>query len=190
MSSAPASSAAVLRGYFRAKDENRPHLLARVFAEDAELVIHNASTNIAFPADTRGRDAIAEVLVRSFTLSNEDIYSFYLCDPPAEEARAFDCAWLVGMSERASGQLRVGCGTYAWSFDAKPPHLATRLVISIESMQVLPRAEFEPVFAWLESLSYPWSPPADALRGLPAIEALSPVAAFLGRSVGVAPSLP
>ena len=85
------------------------------------------------------------------------------------------------MSERASDQVRVGCGTYAWSFDAKPPHLATRLVISIERMEVLPHVEFGPVFAWLESLSYPWSAPADTLRAIPAIEALSPVAEFLGR---------
>ena len=185
------SPEAVLRGYFRAKDENRPHLLARVFSADAELVIRNRSTNIAFPATTHGRDAIAEVLVRSFALANENVYSFYLCAPPAEEAREFGCAWLVGMSERASGRVRVGCGTYAWAFAAPSPHLATRLVISIESMEVLPQGEFGPAFAWLESLSYPWSSPADTLRGIPAIGALSPVAEFLGRlPVGVAPSVP
>ena len=60
----------VLRGYFHAKDENRPHLLEDVFASNAELVIRNQSANIAFPAFTQGRSAIAEVLVRSFTLSN------------------------------------------------------------------------------------------------------------------------
>ena len=68
---------AVLRGYFHAKDENRPHMLEDVFASNAELVIHNQSANIAFPAFTQGRSAIAEVLVRSFALSNENVYSFY-----------------------------------------------------------------------------------------------------------------
>jgi hypothetical protein len=63
----------VLRGYFRAKDENRPHLLDGVFARDAEVVIRNGSQNIAFPAVTQGRSAIAEVLVRSVTPSYENV---------------------------------------------------------------------------------------------------------------------
>ena len=78
---------AVLRGYFHAKDENRPHLLEDVFASNAELVIHNQSANIAFPAFTQGRSAIAEVLVRSFTLSNENVYSFYLSRPAVGRPR-------------------------------------------------------------------------------------------------------
>src|SRR5678816_4629492 len=94
---------AVLRGYFHAKDENRPHLLEDVFASGAEVVVRNQSANIAFPAVTRGRTAIAEVLVRSFALSYENIYSFYLDRPPAADAQEFTCSWLVGLSERASG---------------------------------------------------------------------------------------
>ena len=178
------SPEAVLRGYFRAKDGNRPHLLERVFAADAELLIRNLSDNIAFPAVTRGRAAIADVLVRSFALANENVYSFYLDAPPATGTQTFDCAWLVGMSDRASGQMRVGCGTYAWSFDAEPLPLATRLVIVIECMDMLPQRESGAVFAWLESLSYPWSSAAAARRGMPAIESLSPLAGFLGRQVG------
>src|SRR5829696_2277530 len=89
---------AVLRGYFHAKDENRPHLLEDVFTLDAQLAIHNQSANIAFPAFTQGRDAIAEVLVRSFTLANENVYSFYLRRPPLAVCE-FTCPWLVGMSE-------------------------------------------------------------------------------------------
>jgi len=178
------SPESVLRDYFRAKDENRPHLLERVFSADAELRVRNLSENIAFPAITHGRAAIAEVLVRSFALANENVYSFYLDAPPVAGTQAFDCAWLVGMSERASGQLRVGCGTYAWSFAAEPLPLATRLVIVIERMEVLPQRESAPVFAWLESLSYPWSSAAAVRRGMPAIGSLSPVAEVLGRRVG------
>jgi hypothetical protein len=75
----------------------------------------------------------------------------------------------------------VGCGTYAWSFAAEPSPLATRLAIVIERMEVLGQRESGPVYAWLESLSYPWSSAAAARRGMPAIESLSPVAEFLGR---------
>lgn len=176
---------AVLRSYFRAKDENRPHLLEEVFTSTAELVIRNQSANIAFPTITQGRPAIAEVLVRSFSLSYENIYSFYL-ERPGAGVQEVICPWLVGMSERSSGNVRVGCGTYAWAFEPDDPHLASRLVISIEAMQVLPRSEFERVFAWLQSLNYPWSSAASALQGIPDIELLSPIAAFLTRNVAVA----
>ena len=176
---------AVLRGYFRAKDENRPQLLEDVFASNAVLVIHNRSTNIAFPAVTQGRAAIAEVLVRSFVLSNENVYSFYLgCPPPG--VREFTCPWLVGMSERSSGHLRIGCGTYEWAFEPHAPHMASRLVITIEAMQVLPITESAEVFAWLRALNYPWSSAERALESIPRCELLSPIAQFLRRHVAVA----
>ena len=66
----------VLRGYFHAKDENRPHLLRHVSAPDAELVISTKSSSIALPAITHGRQAIAEVLVSSFGTTYENVYSF------------------------------------------------------------------------------------------------------------------
>ncbi len=176
---------AVLRGYFYAKDENRPHLLEDVFASNAELVIHNQSANIAFPAFTQGCSAIAEVLVRSFTLSNENVYSFYL-GRPLLAVREFTCPWLVGMSERSSGHTRVGCGTYEWSFEQHAPHMAIRLVVTIEAMQVLPSAESAQVLEWLRGLNYPWSSPENALQGIPSNELLSPIAQFLNRHGAVA----
>jgi len=90
------------------------------------------------------------------------------------------------MSERASGHVRVGCGTYEWAFEPDAPHMATRLVIAIEAMQVLPLTESQSVFAWLRALDYPWSSPQAALHGLPRNEALSPIARFLGHHVAVA----
>jgi len=176
---------AVLRGYFHAKDENRPHLLADVFTPGAELAIRNQSANIGFPAFTRGRSAVAEVLVRSFAFSYENVYSFYL-GRPLLGAREFTCPWLVGMSERSSGDVRVGCGTYDWEFEPHAPHMASRLVVTIEAMQVLPPTEFDGVFAWLLALNYPWSSPEAALQSIPAHELLSPIAQFLHRHVSVA----
>lgn len=171
---------AVLRGYFHAKDENRPHLLEDVFASNAELVIRNRSANIAFPAFTQGRPAIAEVLVRTFSLSYENVYSFYL-SRPTPGVQEFTCPWLVGMSERSCGDVRVGCGIYDWAFEPHAPHMASRLAVTIEAMQVLPRTEFERTFAWLQTLNYPWSSPKAALSGIPGNEFLSPIARFLSR---------
>jgi len=170
----------VLRGYFHAKDENRPHLLEEVFARTAELVIRNRSANIAFPDFTQGRSAIADVLVRRFALANENVYSFYL-GRPVPGVREFTCPWLVGMTERSSGHVRVGCGVYEWTFEPQAPHLASRLVVVIEAMQVLPLTDYERAFDWLRALNYPWSSPDAALEDIPAIEPLAPIAQFLDR---------
>src|SRR4030095_1639422 len=101
------SPEAVLRGYFNAKDENRPWLLQEVFAEDARLQVSNKAMNIAFPAVTQGREAIADILVRRFNQTYENIYSFYMARPPAEVTE-FSCDWLVAMREKGSRRDRGG----------------------------------------------------------------------------------
>lgn len=175
------SPEAILRGYFHAKDENRPHLLEGVFAVDAELEVINNATNIAFPAFTHGREAIGEVMVRRFAQTYENIYSYYLASPPGEVAR-FSCAWLVGMTEKDGKAVRVGCGRYDWTFQTEPPHLANHLVITIDAMQALHPGHAERVFAWLELLNYPWSSAAEAATLAPSLELLAPVLEYLGRT--------
>jgi hypothetical protein len=168
------SPQAILRNYFRGKDENRPHILEHVFAPNAELVVVNHTDTISFPARTSGREAIADVLVRNFCQANENVYSFYLSRPPAEAA-AFSCGWLVAMSEKQSRSTRVGCGRYAWSFANAAPHLATHLTITIDAMQMLPPHLLAPVLAWVQALSYPWSSTEEVTRLAPSIEPLAPV---------------
>ena len=175
----PASAlGAVLRDYFRAKDSNRPHILEYVFTEDAALEIHNRSEAITFPAATRGRAAIADLLVRRFNQTYENIYSFYLQRPEAEADR-FECAWLVGMSDKESGVVRVGCGRYAWQFTEVSPCRATHLGIAIEAMEVLPPSALGPVLDWLTRLAYPWCPAAALRAHAPPLAELAPVFACL-----------
>jgi hypothetical protein len=162
----------VLRGYFHAKDENRPHLLERVFTEDALLEMRNRTSTIAFPAVTSGREAIADVLVRDFGGTYETVYSFYL-QRPSGHPSTFECEWVVAMTEKASRSLRIGCGSYEWEFDSTPPRLARRLVITIAEMQVLPASVTRDAFAALTALSYPWSSPAE-------VRAAASTHAFLG----------
>jgi hypothetical protein len=165
---------AILRNYFHAKDENRAHFIDHVFTPDASLRIDNRSGDIAFPAVTQGRDAIADVLVRQFNRTYENIYSFYLARPPAI-ARSFSCAWLVGMTEKDGRRVRVGCGTYDWTFSAELPGLASRLVIGIHAMLILPPERIASVFPWLLGLSYPWSSPAQVSGSAPSLPELAPV---------------
>ena len=164
----------VLRGYLHAKDENRPHILERVFDPNAELVVVNHASSIAFPARTVGREAITDVLVRNFAQTYENIYSFYL-RRPSVEVEEFSCGWLVAMSEKQSKSARVGCGRYDWAFSEVAPYLATHLTITIHAMQVLPPTELITILAWVRALSYPWCTAEEVVHGAPRNELLAPV---------------
>ena len=178
--SASNPAAQVLRDYFHAKDENRPELLAGVFCADAVLETAVRTDAIAFPALTRGRDEIAAVLVTRFAETYENVHSFYL-SPPPRDAAPLACDWLVGMSQRDDGGVRVGCGRYDWTFESAPPHRATRLVITIDAMQVLPADRLAETLAWLRRLSYPWSSAAEVLTALPITADLEPIRRVLDR---------
>jgi hypothetical protein len=173
------SSERVLRDYFHAKDENRPHLLQGVFASDACLEIRNPSAEIHFPSVTHGIEAIADVLVRRFNQTYENIYSFYMARPSADTPE-FSCDWLVGMSEKASKSIRVGCGGYEWTFRSGTTCVATHLVITINRMLTLPPETAADVGKWLLGLPYPWASVADT-REVPFPAVLKPVVAYLGR---------
>ena len=176
---------ALLADYIRAKDENRPHLIGQVFSDTACLEMCVKTDAISFPAISQGSATIADVLVRRFNQTYENIYTFYLDRPIAGSATppaVFACDWLVGMSEKATGHVRVGCGRYEWVFrqDAFPPRVE-RLAITIEAMQTLPAASLPHILHWLLPLDYPWSS-ASAVRAFaPKLPLLEPVLDYLGR---------
>ena len=170
----------ILRNYFRAKDENRPHLLAGVFSADATLEVRNRASEIAFPAFTEGRAAIADVLVRTFGQTYENVYSFYMARP-ASDTQTFTCDWLVVMSEKNSKNVRVGCGRYDWTFAPDAAGLATSLVISIEAMLVLPPESLEPTYRWMAELEYPWSSAMAVGAAMSSVEPLAQVVRYLSR---------
>lgn len=176
----------VLRNYFHAKDENRPHLMSDVFSEAAVLRMHVHTGSIAFPAITHGLDAISNVLVRQFGACYENVYTFCL-ERPHAHAPKFACRWLVCMSEKASGDVRVGCGRYDWIFGQHPRGLATQLTINIETMLTLPPSQSTPVFEWLGMLGYPWTSAHDLAASAPQIAALAPILQYL-QADGVRPT--
>ena len=171
----------LLRTYFRAKDQNRPHLMASAFSEVATLEMVVNTGTIAFPPISQGLAAITDVLVRRFAHTYENVYSFYLQRPPPA-ASSFACDWLVGMSEKASGTPRVGCGRYDWTFAQEAPCLVNRLVITIEAMPLLAGADLLPIMAWLTALPYPWCTPSAVVGGAPSIAALEPVLRYVSRT--------
>ena len=191
MSHSPAVSlktASVMRNYLHAKDENRPLYMARAFTEDAVLHMTLRTAAIAFPPESHGLKAITDTLVRTFSQTYENVFTFYLAHPGTDATLdTYTCDWLVGMVDKVSGEVRVGCGGYNWEFQAEP-HLARRLEIIIETMVNLPADTAPSVFDWLTTLPYPWTDSQRVIQTAPPIEALAPVMHWIRRDSPVHPT--
>ncbi len=165
--------------YFHAKDGNRPFLMRRAFAPDVQLEMVVKTEAISFPSTAQGLAEVEEVLVRRIATDFENVYSFGLARPTEADRLRFSCPWLVAMSARSDGALRVGVGRYDWQFSPDARCLVERLVITIDVMQVLPAAELDRIIGWVAGLPYPWCRPDEVIATMPANEALSPIARYL-----------
>ena len=175
------SPAECIGAYIRAKDQNRPYLMRHAFAETATLRMIVKTGAISFPPLSKGIEAVTEVLVRRFAQSYENVFTFCLEAPPEEGAGSFSCNWMVGMSERETGAVRVGCGRYDWQFQTGEPFLTRELTITIEFMQILPPSTLEVIMDWLSGLPYPWSPAQAAVMGAPEVEGLAVILDYITR---------
>jgi len=171
--------------YIRAKDGNRPFLLRRAFAEDAALEMVVKTDAISFPSSAKGLCAIEEILVRRFGVDYENIFTFCLSQPSEVDQVHFLCHWLVGMSARANGQIRVGCGRYDWYFGKEGR--VEKLAITIDLMNVLSPTELLASMSWLSSLPYPWCSPDQALNGMPTTEGFAEIANYVKQVRAIAP---
>jgi hypothetical protein len=145
--------------YFLAKDGNRPFLMRRAFAEDVELQMVVKTDAISFPESAKGVVAIEDILGRRFANDVENVYTFCLERPSAAHRRHFPCHWLVGMSAKGNGPIRVGSGRYDWYFTPDERCLVERLVITIDLMKMFPATELDAIMGWLTGLPYPWCTP-------------------------------
>lgn len=163
-----------ITAYLLAKDGNRPHRLAEAFTPDATLTMRVNTDTISFPPLTHGREAIAQTLVRSFNQTYENVYTLCLDEPPAVDAASYSCRWLVAMSEKDGGAVRVGCGRYEWLFAPRDGR-ACALTISIEAMELLPADALKQVTAWMAGLSYPWCSTHTTINEAPDIQGVQRV---------------
>ena len=168
--------------YIRAKDQNQPHLMTLAFAEAAVLEMVVKIESIAFPPISKGLAAISDVLVRRFAQTYENVHTFCLAAPPLGDDVNFSCSWLVGMSEKESRRVRVGCGRYDWLFQAQVPHLIERFTITIDLMQSLAPGSLPSIMNWLSQLPYPWCSPKIALTSAPALDELEPIRHYITRN--------
>ncbi|QOZ32353.1 hypothetical protein [Bradyrhizobium sp. CCBAU 53421] len=177
------TAAEAISTYIEAKDRNRPQLMEQAFVQDCELQMQLLTDAISFPSSAHGLESVTEVLVRSFGLQYENVRTFCLSRPDADRIPRFQCDWLVGMSNRSDGDVRVGCGEYTWDFDATGDGRVKRLLIKIEFMCVLPAVHQAPILQRLSAIPYPWTSYGEARTGLPSIDALTPIAQFLQRKL-------
>jgi len=161
--------------YIRAKDENRPYLMERAFAENATLEMIVNSGTISFPPISIGLESIADILVRRFAQAYENVHTFCLAAPPGNHEPNFSCDWLVGMSEKETRRVRLGCGRYDWVFQSQGRHMVERLKITIDLMESLAPSCLGSVTNWLCRLPYPWCTAQAALAGIPSLEDLHPI---------------
>ncbi len=102
--------------YILAKDSNRPQLMKDAFAGDCELEMVVKTDAISFPSSAKGLEEITRVLVTNFGDQYENVQTFCLSRPNSDYLPLFRCDWLVGMSAKQGGTVRVGCGHYNWHF--------------------------------------------------------------------------
>ena len=178
--------AEAIAAYLRAKDENRPYLMERAFDPDATLAMVVKSDAIAFPPITHGREAITQLLVREFGRTYENVRTLCFGSPPRPTDVRHSCNWLVGMSAKDGGVIRVGGGRYDWTFAAQSPRLVERLDITIDVMQVLAADQLSAVTAWLFALPYPWCPIRTAFASAPHLGSLEPFRRWANAASGPA----
>ncbi|MCS6763850.1 MAG: hypothetical protein MO853_07600 [Candidatus Protistobacter heckmanni] len=75
--------ARAIKTYIRAKDENRPYLMAQAFMPDAVLDMQVKTDAISFPSRSEGLATISDVLVSRFGQTYENVYTICLAEPPA-----------------------------------------------------------------------------------------------------------
>jgi hypothetical protein len=172
-----------LENYIRAKDDNKPYLMAEVFSLNAELTMKVNSENIVFPPKTVGLEAITDVLVRRFSENFENVFTFCFSDSLKGSAVEVSCAWLVVMNEKRGRECRVGCGRYDWQYVDEDKILVSTLTISIEQMLVVDADQTALIMAWVEELSYPFCYSVEAINIMPDIAALSPVREYLSNYI-------
>jgi hypothetical protein len=123
--------------------------MKRAFAGDCELEMAVRTDAISFPSSAKGLEQIAQVLVTNFGDQYENVRTFCLSRPNSDYPPYFRCDWLVGMSARQGGAVRVGCGHYGWHFGSDNDRRVKKLAIDIEVVCVLPAEGSKPIMQWL-----------------------------------------
>ena len=177
-----------VRTYILAKDGNRPFLMRQAFVEDAELETVVKTDAISFPGSAKGLSQLEDILVRRFGVDSENVHTFCLSQPTEANRRHFPCYWLVGMSAKNGGPIRIGCGRYDWYFEPGAACRVEKLVIAIEVMKIFPATDLAASMNWLTRLPYPWCTPEQTVSAAPPIDGFAEIEAYLRKAGPILPA--
>lgn len=174
----------IIRTYLHAKDDNKPHLMKAAFTDSAILEMKVNTESISFPTKSVGVESITDVLVRNFSQTYENVYTFCITESFKSADKStlneVSCDWLVCMTERESGNVRVGVGKYDWNFEGDSETLlANHLLITIDHMIILAPDDSIQIMAWAHSLPYPFCDSASSIDLMPDSELLTVVRDYL-----------
>jgi hypothetical protein len=93
----------------------------------------------------------------------------------------------TGWWAKNKGPIRVGCGRYDWYFTADDRCLAERLIITIDAMHIFPKTKIDAIMGRLSGLPYPRCTPGEAIAGMPGLEELEPIEAYLEQVQPISP---
>jgi hypothetical protein len=157
----------ILHDYLHGKDQSRPHLLARAFAPDAVFVSRfEFDTDFSDDTPREGLGTIIETF-RQLGAACENIYTVCASDSVRESPEGWRCKWLVTMTQRDDGRVRVAWGDYLWQLGGWGTR-AKRLEVTMEEMQVLPADRADGFCDWMATHEGLWVESARMLEGCPA----------------------
>lgn len=142
--------------YLAGKDGNRPAQFDHCFTPQATVHMVSNSDAVSFPDKMQGRQSIAKSIVRDFSSTYEDIYTFCLSAKPNPNVAQFSCPWVVAMTAKDDQSARLGWGQYDWQFDSQQNGLCSALTIHIDEMLVLRNDSASVISHWADQLPYPW----------------------------------
>lgn len=173
---------ALLDLYVQAKDLTQPHLVPRIYSDDAVLTFSIATDAISFPARIEGRDAIGGTLVSDFGLRFSRCKTYYVCAaPPRDTETTVLLPWLVIMRETAPGTLRFGRGCYRWTFGRRSGAglQVSAMHIYVDRMDVIEDPAGRILDAAQAGLSYPWLTPPELRARYEVLGKSDPALAFV-----------
>lgn len=165
------SLAHCIESYILAKDGNRPELLAQAFEPEAIVTLDVQTDQISFPGRLSGRKQISRELVEQFNRDYENVSTFCLATPPPSFL-VFCCPWLVVMTDRHEGRLRLGWGLYDWRRESVSSALS-ELTITIRDVVIGSPESATPVLGWASALDYPWCPAGRLWDNAPSLSAMT-----------------
>ena len=162
--------------YIHAKDSNKPHLMNKTFSDSAELDMVVKTEAITFPQKTFGQTSITDLLVKEFNLNYHNVYTFCVNNSINKNQQQLSNLWLVAMTDSKTNFHKVGCGRYDWSFNSqKEIKEISKLIITIEHMEIFDAQLENTIFNELAQCSYPWIDNGELLRALPSLPRLGAI---------------